>query len=156
MEQDPERPSQVQILSVSSFLFAGKRLHLASLNFHELLIREGRGCRDKGGAVKKQLCSLGAGSWLLFKEYTQQYLLRNEGPHPGGGWKLLAEHRTPGAAPPHLTTNQSEEGLHTMEIKKTDHPLPPNDSPFKYFHSEQHLWSWLLDTSLPPPQVPAS
>ena len=28
----------------------------------QLLIREGRGCRDQGGAVK---CSLGAGSWFL-------------------------------------------------------------------------------------------
>ena len=38
--------------------------------FKQLLIRERRICRNKGGAVKKQYCSLGAGSWLLLKEYT--------------------------------------------------------------------------------------
>ena len=42
--------------------------------FKQLLIREQRWCRDTGGAVKEQQCSLGAGSWCLLKENTQQYL----------------------------------------------------------------------------------
>ena len=37
------------------------------------LSREGRGCRDKGRAVKKQLHSLGAGSWFLLKGYIWEY-----------------------------------------------------------------------------------
>ena len=36
----------------------------------QLLIREGRGSRDKTGAAKKQQCSLGAGSWFHLKGYT--------------------------------------------------------------------------------------
>ena len=35
-----------------------------------LLIGEGRGCRDKGGTVKKQQCNLGAESWFSLKRYT--------------------------------------------------------------------------------------
>jgi len=35
-----------------------------------LLIRERRGCGDKGRTVKKQLCSLMAGPWVLLKGYT--------------------------------------------------------------------------------------
>ena len=38
--------------------------------FEQELIGEGRGCRDKGGTVKKQQCSLGVESWLLLQEYT--------------------------------------------------------------------------------------
>ena len=45
-----------------------------SLSFKELLIREGRRCRDKGGAVKEQQCSLGRGSRFYLKGHTQQYL----------------------------------------------------------------------------------
>ena len=37
--------------------------------FKQWLSREGRGCGDKGGAVKKQLHSLGAGSWFPLKGY---------------------------------------------------------------------------------------
>ena len=42
--------------------------------FKELLIREGRRCRDKGEAAKKRQCSLGRGSWFHLKGHTQQYL----------------------------------------------------------------------------------
>ena len=48
---------------------SGKTL-VTNDKFKQLLIRERRICRNKGGAVKKQYCSLGAGSWLLLKEYT--------------------------------------------------------------------------------------
>ena len=33
-----------------------------------MLIREGRGCRDKGGTVKEQQYSLGAGSWFASRD----------------------------------------------------------------------------------------
>ena len=36
----------------------------------QLLIREGRGLRKKGGAVEKQEDSLQSGSWFLLKENT--------------------------------------------------------------------------------------
>jgi len=36
--------------------------------FRQMLIREGRGCKDKGGGVKKQCYSLGAGSWFLSRD----------------------------------------------------------------------------------------
>ena len=64
-ERDP-----VGFLGTRAFLFG---LHdLPSVpkgRFKQLLIREGRGCRDKGEAVKKQQGCLGAGSWLLLKRY---------------------------------------------------------------------------------------
>ena len=78
-QQDPVGPSWVQIFLclLPPYLFVGNGFHSASQTFPEfqrtdsnLLMREGRGCRNKGGAVKKQKCSLGAGSWFLLKEYT--------------------------------------------------------------------------------------
>ena len=62
---------------VPHFLLVGNRLHSASMTFPEfrrkdgfkqLLITEGRGCRDKAGAVKKP--QLGAGSQFLLKGHT--------------------------------------------------------------------------------------
>ena len=35
----------------------------------QLLIREGRGCRDKGGVAKKQQCRLRAVFWFHLKGY---------------------------------------------------------------------------------------
>ena len=66
---------------VPCLLFAGNRFYSASKTspefqtgrFKQMLIREGRGCRDKGGAVKKQ-CSLGAGSLSPLRGYTEQNL----------------------------------------------------------------------------------
>lgn len=40
----------------------------------QLLIREGRGGREQGGAVKKQQCSLGGRSWFPLKGHTSQHL----------------------------------------------------------------------------------
>ena len=63
MEPDPVGPSHVQkpfcVHFLTSFLFVGKRLQpprpsMSSQGFKQLLIREGRECRNKGGAVKKQ------------------------------------------------------------------------------------------------------
>ena len=42
--------------------------------FKQLLIREGRGCRDNRGAAQEQQCSLGAASWLPLKGCTKQQL----------------------------------------------------------------------------------
>ena len=42
--------------------------------FKQLLIREGRGRRDKGRAVRKQWCSLGAGSRFPLQGCTEQCL----------------------------------------------------------------------------------
>ena len=35
----------------------------------ELLIRDGKGCRDKGGAIKKKMLQPGAESWFSLKGY---------------------------------------------------------------------------------------
>ena len=106
--------SQVQIFLVPCFFFVGNRLHSASLAFPELqragsnsgLIREGRGCRDKGGAINEPQCSLGAGSRILLTIF--ELFVRTEAPDPDGGWRIQAGLEIPGAPPYHLTTNQSE------------------------------------------------
>ena len=63
MEPDPVGPSHVHkpfcVHFLTSFLFVGKRLQpprpsMSSQEFKQLLIRAGRECRNKGGAVKKQ------------------------------------------------------------------------------------------------------
>ena len=57
--------------------------------FKQLLIREGRGCRDQGRAVKKQQCSLGAGSWLPSRDTqnnTFALFCRTKAPTK---WKML-------------------------------------------------------------------
>ena len=79
--------------------FLGNRPHSASLTFPEFkqfLIREGRGSRDHGGAVKRQQCSLGAGSWFLLKELNShinnnnfEFFHRMETPNK---WKMLMKH----------------------------------------------------------------
>ena len=54
-----------------AFLFSLHDLPCAPKGrFKQLLIREGRGCRDKAGAVKKQQCSLGTESWFCLNGYT--------------------------------------------------------------------------------------
>ena len=61
-QQDPVGLLVTKAFCVPCFLFVGNRFHSASLTFSEfqrvrfkqLLIREGRGWGDKGGAVKEQ------------------------------------------------------------------------------------------------------
>ena len=73
-EQNPLRPSWLQKpFHVRCFLFVGKRLP-APFTFPEfqradstLLIRGVRESRNKGKAVRKQLCRLGAGFWFLLR-----------------------------------------------------------------------------------------
>ena len=61
---------------VPHFLFIGNRLPppWPSLSpkgqVQRVANRDGRGCRGKRLAAKKQQCRLGAGSWLCLKEYT--------------------------------------------------------------------------------------
>ena len=55
-----------------------------------MLFREGRGCRDKGGAVKKQQCSLGAGPGSPSRDAHSnifELFYRNKIPSK---WKMLA------------------------------------------------------------------
>ena len=70
-EQDPEGPSWGQILCVAPISYLqNKGFSLLDLpwvpkgRFKQLLIGEGRGCRDKGGAAKKQYDKLG---WVRVK-----------------------------------------------------------------------------------------
>jgi len=53
------------------------------------LIREGKGCRNKGGTVKKQYCSLEAESCFHLKGYTQGIFLK------GKTFGLFIELKTP-------------------------------------------------------------
>ena len=67
MEKDPVGPSQVQVLSVFpiSSLYKTDFVQPPRVlrgRFKQLLIREGRLCRNKGGKVKKRWCRNGAGS----------------------------------------------------------------------------------------------
>ena len=56
---------------IPHFLFVGNGLHSASKGqVQTVLISEGRGCRDKGGTVQKQQCSLGTRSQFLLQGYT--------------------------------------------------------------------------------------
>ena len=86
--------------------------------FKQLLIREGKGCRDKGRAVKKRYCSLGKGFWFPFKGYTQQYL----GAVSGRYWNLTRWERLtvcPRACRPQTSWNQKADDA--------DSHLPPTD-----------------------------
>ena len=97
--------------------------------FKQLLIRGGKECRNKGKVVKKEALQFGAESWFLLKRYTGlsdtpiSEFCRNEGPPPGGGRLLQAEHKhvdlrlvgtrrliteIPGISPHYLPTKQSE------------------------------------------------
>ena len=78
-KQDPVGLLGTKAFLCPHFLITGSRLHSASMTFPEfqwgrfkqLLIREWRGCGDKGEKVKKKKCSLGAGSWFPLKRYIE-------------------------------------------------------------------------------------
>ena len=57
--------------------------------FKQLLIREGRGGREKGGAVKKQQCSLGAGLGFLIREAQSSIFELISRTITSNTWKML-------------------------------------------------------------------
>ena len=79
MEGDVIQPQDIETKQDLVGLLIAKAL-LCSLpqvpkgRFKQLPTRKGRACRGTGRAVKKQQCSLGAGSWLHLRGYTEQYL----------------------------------------------------------------------------------
>ena len=55
--------------------------------------------------------------------------------------------------PGYLTTNQSEENLHTVEGNNGSDPPPQMILPLKTFMAEQNIWRWFLDMSPHSPQI---
>ena len=88
--------------------------------FKQLLIRKGRGYRNRGRTIKWWY-SLEIGSWFLLKEIC---ITMSLSPHPGGGWELQTEHKIPGAQLCCLTTNQSKKEKKTEEGHKPCSPHP--------------------------------